>query len=338
MKTIPGLVNFIFIGVIITLMISCKSGPPAKEDSSGGTLEILVVTDNKAQWEGTLGDTIRSFFGQSLTALPQEEPLFTMAALEKSAFSKMFQAHHNIFIVSIDRNRAAPLVETKKDLWAQPQRVIKVTVPNEHNFFDTFNKYKESFYQLFYDVEIERTNKSYSTVPETDIRNKLKKEYNISLRVPVGYRIARQLPNFVWLRRETTSFGQGISICFESYTDTNQFSPGYILARRDSVMKYNIPGPSEGSFMTTSGSVISPEFERIHFNGNFAVKTRGLWETRGDWMGGPFISYTTVDELQNRIVTIEGYVYAPNAKKALLLHQLDAILHTLKFSGGEKQE
>jgi len=83
--------------------------------------------------------------------------------------------------------------------------------------------------------------------------------------------------------------------------------------------------------MTTATSVIKPEFETTSLNGLFAIETRGLWEVEGDFMGGPFLSYTTVDEARNRVVTIEGYVYSPNEKKALLLHQLDAIIHTLKF-------
>jgi len=64
----------------------------------------------------------------------------------------------------------------------------------------------------------------------------------------------------------------------------------------------------------------------------FAVETRGLWEVNGNFMGGPFINYTLVNEKTNKVVTLDGYVYAPNAPKRDLLLQVETIIHSLEFS------
>lgn len=322
--------------VIVALLFfiqSCEVGEKKKSafNSSGGTLELLVVTDNSDQWNSPVGDSIRAFFGQMRTTMPQAEPRFTMANLEKKGLLKMFKPHHNILIITFDRNRDDALIETKRDLWAKPQRVIKMTVPSEESFFLEFNKYKESFMQMFMEVELERSIKIHMTALERSINNKLVKEYKISLVVPAGFTIAKKQKNFVWIRREAQYFSQGVIIYFEDYVDTNQFNPEYILRLRNSKVEKYIPGPGDGSYMSTSVSVIEPTYERIDFNGQFAVETRGLWETKGDFMGGPFVSYTTVDEARNRVVTIEGYVYYPNKKKSILLHQVDAICHSIKF-------
>ena len=185
--------------------------------------------------------------------------------------------------------------------------------------------------QMYMEVELERTTKTHMTALEWSISNKLVKDYKLSLIIPAGFTISAKQKDFVWIRREAQYFSQGIIIYFEEYVDTNQFNPDYIIKLRNSKVEKYIPGPKKNSYMSTAVSVVEPTFERIKFNGQFAVETRGLWETKGDFMGGPFVSYTTVDEARNRVVTIEGYVYYPNKKKSILLHQVDAICYSIKF-------
>ena len=51
---------------------------------------------------------------------------------------------------------------------------------------------------------------------------------------------------------------------------------------------------------------------------------RGLWEMKGDAMGGPYVMRTRGD------VTVIGFVYAPEKKKKILIKQLEAVLSTIK--------
>jgi hypothetical protein len=48
-------------------------------------------------------------------------------------------------------------------------------------------------------------------------------------------------------------------------------------------------------------------------------------------MGGPFINYTLVDGKRNKVVTIDGYVYAPSAPKRDMMIQMEALIYSLKF-------
>ena len=121
-----------------------------------------------------------------------------------------------------------------------------------------------------------------------------------------------------------------VVIYYYDYTDTIAFNYNKIIEVRDSITKLYIPGSIDNSYMTTSKTIM-PQFAPINFNGNYAVETRGLWETEVDFMGGPFISITSVDEKRMRVVTVEGYVYYPNNKKRDKLKQMESILHTLKF-------
>lgn len=48
-------------------------------------------------------------------------------------------------------------------------------------------------------------------------------------------------------------------------------------------------------------------------------------------MGGPFVQLSTVDTRRNRIVTVEGFVFAPSEEKRNYVRQLEAILYSLSF-------
>ena len=53
---------------------------------------------------------------------------------------------------------------------------------------------------------------------------------------------------------------------------------------------------------------------------------RGLWRLVNDFMGGPYINFWVYDEQHNRMVYLDGYVYAPDMRKRPLVRQLEAIL------------
>jgi len=48
-------------------------------------------------------------------------------------------------------------------------------------------------------------------------------------------------------------------------------------------------------------------------------------------MGGPFISWTLVDEPRNRIVTLFGFVYAPKYEKRNHIRKVESLLRTVDF-------
>jgi len=61
------------------------------------------------------------------------------------------------------------------------------------------------------------------------------------------------------------------------------------------------------------------------------MEIRGLWRVENAFMGGPFVSLSTVDETRNRVVTVEGFVYAPKADKRNLMRQVEAVVYSLQI-------
>ena len=52
---------------------------------------------------------------------------------------------------------------------------------------------------------------------------------------------------------------------------------------------------------------------------------------QGAKMGGPFVSLSTVDEERKELITVEGFVYAPQFNKRDYLRELEAILFSLRI-------
>jgi len=313
--------------------IGIKENPKNLPNSVGKTSELLVVM-NEGLWEASSGDTVRDFFGQQVPRLPQVEPMFTTPNVNLSALNKrMFKNHRNLFIVDIDESRYnRPYIETKEDLWSFPQRVIRINSPHLKGFYRLFEEHQQAFLRLFHENEIRRLQITFSQAASIEIRNMLMENYDVSMVFPDGFFIAKQLKNFAWIRKETRKYGQGLMLRVEPYKDTSQFTTQAILSRRNTITRSFIPGPTEGSYMITS-DVIPPKVERTTFKEQFAVKIRGLWELENGFLGGPYMSYTFVNENNGKLYTLDSYVYAPGQDKRDKLLQMEAIMKSLRFTG-----
>lgn len=288
---------------------------------------MLVVVD-KQQWNGEIGEAIRGFFGQDMEGLPQPEPLFSFYTIPEADFSSLFQPHRNIFIVSIKPEFTNPFIETKRDLWASPQRVIKINASSDTAFLRLFHEHKTAFLRLYEQAERERIQRAYASVSDHSIRNQLVENFGFSLVIPSGFFVAAKTSDFMWIRRETLEFSQALLIYTYDYKDTADFNMHQLLGMRNIFTQRYVPGTFDGTYMVVAGDFIWPVSQRIDFNGRFAVETRGLWEVKNDYMGGPFINYSLVDETGSKIIALDAYVYAPKDRKRDLVRQLEAIIYT----------
>ncbi len=192
-----------------------------------------------------------------------------------------------------------------------------------------FNEKKEIIKATFDETEKTRINQAFKAIEEKSTGTEVRKIFNFSMVFPNEFKIAKKTKNFAWIRQESKEYSQGIMIYTYPYSDKKQLNSQYIIALRNSLTKQYIPGPTDGSYMTTEKE-FAPVSKEINFSGLYAVEIRGLWKLIGDFMGGPFINYTFVDEKNNRIIMLDGYLYSPKKPKRDLLKQIEAIIYTYK--------
>jgi hypothetical protein len=292
-----------------------------------------VVTNHVQQWEGEIGDSIRKNFGRDMQLLPVPEPQFRMVNIHEASIDKaIFKKHHNIFIVNIDPKIKNAFIETRKDLWAKPQVVIKINAPNKHELLVSFEELRENAFDLYLENERERISKSYALkFKSVIIGTALKKNFHLDMNIPKGYSIAFMDSTKAWIRKETAANSMDVLIFVEPYKSTADFASNKIMQRRNKFTSLNIPGPTVGSYQVISDEYLEPLFKELSFNDMFAVETRGLWRTENDFMGGPFLSYTFVDEKRAKLITIDGFMYAPKQRKAPLMRELEAMLWSVEL-------
>lgn len=323
--------------MLLALMVLGSCSMEVKQErSTGKTNEILVVTNTKEMWEGEVGTVVREYFEQSLPGLPQPEPMFRLFNVAEADFNKLFKAMHNILIIDIDPTFKQPLVETRRDHWSKPQRLIKITAPDFDSFKNTFDEHKTAFLKAFDELEIIRTNEQFEMAKSVKMINHIREKFGFSMQIPGGFEVASENDHFIWIKQGMHKVKQdvelGIFIYEEPYHDTIVFKPDRILDLRDSLTAIHIAGPSKGSYMAISKGIIDPVFSlKDGFPSPYAIETRGLWMVRNDFMGGPFISYTFVDPKLEKLFTVDAYVYNPGDIKRNFIRQMEAIINSIKF-------
>ncbi|HRY97429.1 MAG TPA: DUF4837 family protein [Bacteroidales bacterium] len=325
----PRFIPFVLFTVFLLPACAEKERSQGMVGSSGGTAEILVVAD-KALWDGPAGDAIREVLATPVSGMPQAEPRFDLIQIAPDVFDDTYRLHHNILVVQTDGSLDSAMVETKPDYWASPQRLIRLRAPDAKRMAEAIRIRGENVKELFTASEYLRLQKLFGELQDVKLSNRLKKTTGLGLIIPGGFYAAKLTENFAWLRKETKDFSQGLLIYFTPYEDTTYFHQKLLLNRRDQMCMIYVPGEREGSYMRTAGS-IAPESRRMQFKGRFAVETRGLWDVAGDFMGGPFVNYAILDEKNNRIISMDAYVYFPNNDKRDLMLQLEAMMHTLEL-------
>lgn len=316
--------------MLIALIFSCDKGAGGKRslltNVTGAPGEVVVVIP-RAVINESIGQTLKSILEQEYPMLPQSEPLFSLAMVPTVNFTDIFKNHRNIILVKVGDEFKDAQIITQRDVWAAPQTVLNIVGPTYPAIERMLLEEKDRLVHLLEQAERDRTVQNAIKFEAKELREAVERKFNASLYFPTGYRMNLDTTNFMWISYETPNTSQGIFIYEYPYTDDSTFTANYLTQKRDDLLKKFVSGPTSGSYMITE-TVIPPVFQPLMFKNRYFGQLRGLWDVYTHPMGGPFISLTTIDEKRNRVLTIEGYVYAPKMSKRNYLRQVEALMLT----------
>lgn len=316
----------IFAGVLIT---SCKSSPKLMPSISGKAGEVVVVI-NKTQWESDPGIALRSILAVDQAFLPQKEPLFTLVNIPENAFASIFQSHRNLILVNITDKAKESKIVYQENVWAAPQIAITISAPDSKSAAEIILKEKDKLENALLQAERNRNIQNAKKYEEISLRNLVTETFGGSPFFPSGYNLRKKTENFIWISYETTYVNQGIFIYKFPFKDSTDFSKENLIAKRNEMLKQNVPGQLENTFMTTY-LLQEPGIRWINYNKRNFVEIRGLWEVENDFMGGPFISHFFLDKDGQNIIGLEAFVYAPRYPKRNYLRQVESIIYSFEF-------
>lgn len=326
--------KILFVFVSIAALVGCKGGTKTLLPSISGKAGEIIVVMEKADWEGAPGSAVRELLACDCPFLPQKEPLYSLVNVTPGGFADLFKVHRNIVFFDIDSDKTEATVTCLKDIWAQPQCVINISAPEADGAVSVLKDNGRTIVNTIEQAERDRVIRNSILYEEKSIAPVVSGIFGGSPHFPMGYSLKKTGKDFAWIADEKQYSIQGILLYSYPAPDTDAMDVGDIIAHRNAVLKENVPGMFEGTYMTTS-TAMTPGIEYLKYRGREFAQVRGYWEVENDYMGGPFVSHSFYSEDGSRIIAVEAFVYAPKYDKRQYLRQVESILYSWEWKEKE---
>lgn len=341
---------FLVLTATLALCASCSNGGEAlMPEATGAPYDLYIVMPedlkpiyaddalgNKRQINETpLYDSLHAVFEYPMEGTPNGDEYFYVSHILPEHFVRNIQTLGNVVLLNIDPdNGSEPVIKMEKDKYARGQVIVKMYARDQQSLADYVMKLQEGLRNVFVKAEISRGMEKLAKDNAQLQEDRLMKMQSVSMLIPFAIKkngVGAADSTFFWATDDYMDKQSHIIVYSVPYTDPNIFTLEGAVAVRDSVLKANIQGGPEGSFMTTNKKVVLPEYKALNVGGKYVGELRGMWRMENGLMAGPFICHLRLDELNKRVVFAEGFVYAPDSGKRRLIRNLETSIYTLKL-------
>jgi len=303
-----------------------KSNEKFLPDASGAINNVSVVTENDL-WDGRVGEAIRNVLAKPIYGLPQDEPTFTISQIPTSVFSGFVTKNRTV--LKIETNKEAGIT-ISDNVYAKPQKVIVVSGKTKEEIIDVLKANETKIIDIFRNEELSERLRQMAKSPHNF--ETIKEKLGLTIEFASVYRKAKETDNFFWIRKDITTGTTNLMIYELPYDaiKRNDSVVNQIIKIRDSIGRAYIEGPVEGSYLITENAYTPFHGETIIDN-KPTLETKGLWDVKNAFMGGPFINYAIEDKINKRWVVVEGFAFAPSVEKRNYMLELEAIIKSVKI-------
>ncbi len=325
--------KFIVFCLVAALgLLSCapKSNRDYLPAISGPSGDVLVII-GKNIWGSKTGSKLKEVLTSEFPSLPQKEARFTVLNTPHSTFNGTYRFHRNIIICEV-RNHEDGMkkgIFFEKDKWAKHQAVITIVASSIQETYDIIAENEKKIINFLEEAEIERATRTSMIYANEKLKTELEEKFSYTVSIPKDFSVKMSTDDFMWISYETTYENKGVLIYTYPIEDINNVDLKYLIKKRDEVLKKNVPGAREDSYMITSDYSEVLMTQVTSKSGDY-LELRGLWELKNDFMGGPFITNVYIDEERKMATVIDGFIYAPRYNKREYVRQMTGILRTFK--------
>lgn len=321
--------------IICTLLagccLSCNNHTILTPPSSGRPYETLVVSE-KSYWDSIAGRSVAKVLNSDISILPLRERSFRFMHVTPQQFDGTMKIVRSIIIIKIDSRYTKSRMVLQRNPYAAPQIVLVIEAPDEGVFARYVNANSSQIIKTLVRFEMNTKILSLREKHSGVVSQAIDTAFDgCSVFLPQEFHSVKVSSHFVWASTETASVSQNF-VMYSYPADTKMFTANYFVAKRDSVMRRNIPGRSKGTYLSTDVS----DLRLLQLKNRTEV--RGLWRMKGDYMGGPFVSQLYINPSNHRIYVVEVFVYAPDRPKGNLIRGLEASLFTLRMPDNQTKD
>ena len=288
------------------LLTSCGlTGKNRKKPASTGQPYEIVL-------EGDTDSIVTRILTEDVPSLPQPEPLCELIQVKKGKTKGSYLLVRTRIIVNITDKDFA--VKLSHDENAAPQNIIRINAHSVQQLRERLNG--EKLRQIVDEAELKHLAEMISNNPSKqnkEMQEEVKKTFGLDMKIPVSMNASKKAKDFIWISNNASTGMQNLLVMKvkseeRRMKNSNAFHVNVNdKAQIDSILRTNMPGETDSMYMTIP-----------------VLLERGLWEMKGDAMGGPYVMH----RIHNLYVI--GFVYAPEMKKKILIKQLEAAISTIK--------
>ena len=298
-------ITFLFpFCLIFLLLTSCGlTGKNRKKPASTGQPYEIVL-------EGDTDSIVTRILTEDVPALPQPEPLCKLIQVKKGKTKGSYLLVRTRIIVNITDKDFA--VKLSHDENAAPQNIIRINAHSVQQLRERLNG--EKLRQIVDEAELKHLAEMISNNPSKqnkEMQEEVKKTFGLDMKIPVSMNASKKAKDFIWISNNASTGMQNLLVMkVKSEERRMKNSNAFHVndkAQIDSILRTNMPGETDSMYMVIP-----------------VLSERGLWEMKGDAMGGPYVMH----RIHNLYVI--GFVYAPEMKKKILIKQLEAAISTIK--------
>ena len=244
----------------------------------------------------------------------------------------MFQLHRNIVIVNIKPDVTEPGIIYRNDVWARPQCVIRINAADADTAIQLIKDDSKKIVATLEQAERDRVIANAKKYEELSLAPEVAKMAGGSPHFPSGYKLKKKTDDFIWIEYNPQYVTQGILIYKYPVVEGEQMMDlDNILENSNEMLKKNVPGMFDNTYMTTS-SIVRPSIEYKRFKGLDFAEIRGLWEVQNDFMGGPFVSHAFYSQDGKDVIVLQAFVYAPKYDKRHYLKQVESVIYSFEWA------
>ena len=309
--------------------IACDDTGTFKRSAVGNPYEVLVVCTQEF-WDSPAGRALEGALDTDIPGLPQSERSFRISRTEQ--LTNLTKPFRNIISIDIDKDfYSRTIFKYSNDIYARSQVVLTIQSPSREEFEQYVKDNSQVIVDFFTSVEMNRQIENLKQKHNPQALETVKELFGCELMIPVEMSGEKRGKDFVWLSDFNSVNPEILSFVMYSYpyTSADNFSLENYIQKRDSVMKKNMPGGKPGQYIQTEKEYVT--LTETSYRDRYMQIARGLWYMENDMMGGPFVSHAVVDEINNRVIVVEAFVYAAGQKKGKFIRKLEASLYTLKL-------
>ena len=313
------------ICLLLLFLTSCSTGGRNGKlpKSTGMPYEVVL--------EGDTDSIVTKMLTEDVTGLPQPEPLCRLIQVKKGKTRGNYLLVRTRIVVNIGERDFGEQnigerdfsVTLHHDENAAPQNIIRITAQSAQQLRERLNG--EKLRQIVDEVELKHLADIISGNPSKrnrEMQDEIKKMFGIDMKIPAAMNASKKAKDFIWISNNARSGMQNLLIMkVKSEERRMKNSNAFHVndkAQIDSILRTNMPGETDSMYM------VIPH-----------LSERGLWEMKGDAMGGPYVMHrihrqTSQAAKQGYNLYIIAFVYAPEMKKKILIKQLEAAISTIK--------